>query len=63
MKCNFLPSDNEAYFNSDDFGKILQYVQQNSKTCSLKEIKNKLLLILSNVDTIDKGVEVLKEIK
>jgi transcription-repair coupling factor (superfamily II helicase) len=63
MKCNFLPSDNEAYFNSDDFGKILQYVQQNGKFCSLKEIKDKLLLIISGVDSIDKGVEVLGEIK
>jgi len=63
MKCNFLPSDNEAYFNSDDFGKILQYVQQNSKSCSLKEIKDKLLLIISGVNSIDKSVEVLSEIK
>jgi transcription-repair coupling factor (superfamily II helicase) len=63
MKCNFLPSDNEAYFNSDDFGKILQYVQQNGKFCSLKEMKDKLLLIISGVDSIDKGVEVLSEIK
>lgn len=63
MKCNFLPSDNEAYFNSDDFGKILQYVQQNSKSCSLKEIKDKLLLIISGVDSIDKGVELLQSVK
>lgn len=63
LKCNFLPSDNEAYFNSDSFGKILQFVQQNSKSCSLKEIKDKLLLIISGVDSIDKGVEVLERIE
>lgn len=62
MKCNFLPSDNEAYFNSDAFGKILLFVQSNNKTCSLKEMKDKLLLIISGVDSIDKGVEILDNI-
>lgn len=59
MKCNFLPSDNQAYFNSDKFGNILHYVQQHSKFCQLKELKSKLLLIISGVDSIDKGIEVL----
>ncbi|MFY0651647.1 MAG: transcription-repair coupling factor [Cyclobacteriaceae bacterium] len=59
MKCNFLPSDNEEYFNSDTFGKILGYVQANSKSCQLKELKDKLLLIMTGVTSIDKGVEVL----
>ncbi len=63
MKCNFLPSDNQEYFNSDKFGRILQYVQQHSKTCSLKEIKDKLLLIISGVHSIDRGIEVLSEIE
>ena len=59
MKCNFLPSDNQEYFNSETFGKILGYVQQNSKTCQLKEVKDKLLLIINGVDSIEKGIEVL----
>ncbi len=62
MKCNFLPSDNQDYFNSDKFGRILQYVQQHSKNCQLKEMRKKLLLIIGDVRSIEQGIEVLRSI-
>lgn len=62
MKCYFVSSDNEEYFKSDTFGKILGYVQQNPKRCRLKELKNKLLLVVDEVLTVTESKNILSKI-
>lgn len=53
MKCYFLSSDNATYFNSSIFGQILTYVQTHPKTCAMKEAKEKLVLTIEGVTSID----------
>jgi transcription-repair coupling factor (superfamily II helicase) len=48
----FVPANNETYYKSDKFGKVLDYVKKNSKSCNLKEIKGKLILQFDNVNSI-----------
>ena len=60
MKCNFVPGQNEAYFKSEIFGDILQYVQKNPKTGRLKEVKGGLLLIFENVRSIEQACKLLE---
>lgn len=57
MKCTFAQNSNKEYFNGPIFGKIVQFVQKNAKFCSLKENKDKLILQIEPVKTIQKAFE------
>ncbi len=53
VKGYFVSQERTEYFQTDKFGKILDYIKKNPKRCSLKEIKTKLLLTVENVLSID----------
>ena len=55
MKCYFLPSDNEAYFQSPIFGKIIAFVQQRPKKSKMKEYKTRLILSFTDINSVDEG--------
>jgi len=60
LKANFVPSDNAAYFQSDVFGYILNYVQKNPSQFRMRETKGKLVLIVENISTVRQSIETLK---
>ncbi len=62
MKVQFVPGENEAYYKSEVFGKILDFVQKHPKTSKLKESNKKLSLIFESVSTVEKAYTKLKEI-
>ncbi|MES2519523.1 MAG: transcription-repair coupling factor [Bacteroidota bacterium] len=62
LKCYFVSSENEKYYKSATFGKILDYVKVNSRKCSLKEAKGKLILIFDKITSIDELRVILVEI-
>jgi transcription-repair coupling factor (superfamily II helicase) len=62
LKCYFVSSENEKYYKSATFGKILDYVKMNSRKCSLKEAKGKLILIFEKIVSIEELKGILKEI-
>ncbi|MDZ7900624.1 MAG: transcription-repair coupling factor [Arcicella sp.] len=62
LKCYFVSSENEKYYKSATFGKILDYVKMNSRKCSLKEAKGKLVLIFEKITSIEELKAILKEI-
>jgi len=62
LKCYFPPPDREDYFKSDTFGHILSYVQLHAKKCRMKDIKNRLILIISSIEEIDKAIIELESI-
>lgn len=62
LKCYFPPSEREDYFKSDMFGHILTYVQLHAKKCRMKDIKNRLILIISDIEEIDSGIKELEMI-
>jgi transcription-repair coupling factor (superfamily II helicase) len=62
LKCYFVSSENEKYYKSATFGKILDYVKMNSRKCSLKEAKGKLVLIFEKITSIEELKGILKEI-
>jgi transcription-repair coupling factor (superfamily II helicase) len=59
MKCYINVPGNDAYFNSDEFGKILNYIKVNNRTTSLKELKSNLILTVENVPKISAAQKVL----
>ena len=55
--------DNESdYFQSEAFGKILDFIKNNPTACTMKEIKDKLTLRFENVDSVEKALETLKKL-
>jgi len=61
MFCYFLANDSSAYFNSPIFSGILSYVNQFPKKCQLKEQKEKLLLQIDPVKSIQIAFETLSK--
>ena len=62
LKASFVPPENEAYYKSDVFGRVLQYIQGNSKKCRLKDINKKLLLTIDDVLSIQQAIELFENI-
>lgn len=58
----YFPQNNEAYFQSPAFGKVLTYFQQNTRICELKENKGRQLLKVNNIPTIKNALLVLTSI-
>lgn len=63
MKCYFVAPEREKYFKSDTFGRILTFIQTQGKYCKIKEVKNRLILLISEVNSIDKAKDWLERIK
>ena len=63
MKCYFLSKDDESYFKSKTFGSILSFVNTRPRKCRLKEHKNKLILNIDEVRTIDEAAHILVQMK
>ncbi len=63
MRCYFPPQENEAYYTSPVFGQVMGYVQSHPAAYQLKEIKNKLMLIVKEVKDIESAIAQLDEIQ
>jgi len=61
MKGYFV-QNNDAYFKSDIFGKILQYAQKNPKKCKLKEVNKKPMIVFEDIDFMHQAMETLQSI-
>ncbi|MCB0496691.1 MAG: transcription-repair coupling factor [Cyclobacteriaceae bacterium] len=61
LKGYFVPQEKEEYYKGPVFGKVLGYVQQNPKKSQLKDIKGRLVLTLSLIESVEEGREVLDQ--
>ncbi|RAJ98239.1 transcription-repair coupling factor (superfamily II helicase) [Larkinella arboricola] len=61
MKGTFVSSGNDDFFNSGQFGKVIDYVKNNSTTCSLKDYKGKLIFTQRDVTSVDQMDTVLRQ--
>lgn len=62
MKCYLPESNNTRYYQSEVFGRILAFLQKNAKTVRLKETKKRLILSISETNSIDRATEILSQI-
>jgi transcription-repair coupling factor (superfamily II helicase) len=62
MMMFFVSNPMSAFYKSDAFGDVLQYVAQNPRSCSLREIKGKRSLVVKNVTSVEMAVSVLRKI-
>jgi len=54
LKGYFVPSKHAEYYQADKFGRILDYVKVHPKRCTLKQVKERLILKVENAVTIEK---------
>ena len=53
MKAFFISSDNSTFYQSPEFGRVLEYLQENPATVSLKEHKERLILTVKNISKLN----------
>ena len=58
----FLTNKQSAYFETEQFGKVLSFLQAHPRISNLKEVKNTLRLAIEQVQTLDTAIEMLQEI-
>ena len=57
------PASKESYYSSSIFGSIMKFVQLHPKSCKIKEHKNRLILSVDQVLSIQKAQHLLREMK
>ena len=62
MKGYISSENNDKYFQSETFGRILKYVQQHGRQSRLKETKDKLIVIFDNIKTVNAACDVFEEL-
>ncbi len=60
MRIYFVGDDNKAYYNSSAFGRVLAYLQQNPRRCSLKEVNGRRLMVMEDVPSVSEALNILK---
>ena len=62
MKCYFIHNPESPFFESDIFGNILAYIQENPTRCNLKQTKKNLSITFKGVSGMKAATSHLKEI-
>ena len=62
MICYFVSNQQSPFYRSDDFLKIIQFVQKNSSSGKMKEINHKLTLTFDNIPNVETAGYVLDKI-
>ena len=63
MRMFFVGADNKAYYNSPAFGRVLAYVQTHPLQCELREVKGKNSILISEVPSVSKALQILTEME
>ena len=58
----FVANPKSSFFQSEQFGVILKFIQLNPKVCQMKEKNNKLSLIFEKINTIEMALNQFKMI-
>jgi transcription-repair coupling factor (superfamily II helicase) len=59
----FFISNNEKYFNSDEFGGILSFVQKHPRKCKMKDVGGKAVLVTDGIKTVDGAIDLLQQMQ
>ncbi len=63
----FISDQQSDFYQTNSFTKVLQYVQQNGKSCVMKEKQTKnglrLLITFIKIDTVNKALNILKRVQ
>lgn len=60
MRLYFVSHEQELYFQSPAFGKVINYLQNHAKECQLREFKGKRSLVVNDTTSVEHAVAVLQ---
>lgn len=63
MTMQFVSNTQSAYYKSKAFDNVLNYIANHPRLCYLKENKGKRMLHISEVKSVEEGVQILKMIE
>jgi transcription-repair coupling factor (superfamily II helicase) len=58
----FISNKQSAYYETEQFGRVLSFLEAHPRISNLKEVKNTLRLAIEHVNTLDIAIEMLQEI-
>ena len=61
MYLYFVGDEHKAYYQSDMFGRVLNYLQHNPRRCKLRELGGRRSMMVQSVSTVLEAVQILKE--
>ena len=62
MRAYFTTKKDSLYFDSESFSKILEYLKQNFAVSEMKEKSDKLVLIIKNIHSANKAIQICNNI-
>ncbi|MDE7410820.1 MAG: transcription-repair coupling factor [Paramuribaculum sp.] len=60
MYIYFVDDSNKAYYQSDMFGRLLNYLQRNPRRCSIREKNGRRSFAIAHVSTVEEAVDILQ---
>lgn len=63
MRMQFVSNHMSAYYRSNVFDTVLNYIGHNPRTCNLKEVAGKRMMMVSGIKTVGEAVKKLREIE
>jgi transcription-repair coupling factor (superfamily II helicase) len=55
----YFVSNKDAYFSSDVFGTILNFIKNHPRQCKIKDSAGKAMLVVESIKTVDAAIELL----
>ncbi len=62
MYIYFVDDSNRAYYQSEMFGKLLRYLQENPRRCNIREKSGRRSFTISHVSTVEQAVHILQTV-
>ena len=62
MQMQFVSNTQSAFYQSEAFGRVINYIGYHPRRCNLKEKNGKRSMVVSQVASVKEAVEILKEI-
>lgn len=63
MRMQFVSNPMSAYYRSNVFDIVLNYIGHNPRTCNLKEVAGKRMMMVTGINTVGEAVKKLREIE
>jgi len=63
MYLYFVGDENKAYYRSDAFGRVLRYMQLNTRRCRLREKSGKRSMVIAGIDTVLTALDTVRAIR
>ena len=62
MTLFFIADNDSPYFQSEMFGRVINYMMRYTKRCDLREKKGKRSMVIKQIPSVEEAITILQEI-